>query len=244
VMARGGDDVGDDVARAFERLVARRVAREPVSRIVGAREFYGRLFRVTADVLDPRPDTEILVEAVLARMPQDAALRMLDLGTGSGAIILSLLAERPMATGVAVDVSPAALAVAAQNAECLGVAARFAAIEGAWFQNVSGVFDVIVSNPPYIEAGDIPRLTQDVRDYDPHLALDGGADGLVCYRAIAQGAAAFLAPGGVLAVEIGAGQARDVEAIFNQNGFFLEKAHEDLGGHLRCLIFNRNSKRP
>jgi release factor glutamine methyltransferase len=228
--------IAPDRRARFEGFLQRRVAREPVSRILGEREFYGRVFRVTPDVLDPRPDTETLIEAALALMPQGA--RLLDLGTGTGAIAVTLLAERPDATGVAVDVSEAALGVARENAAWLGVADRLTLVLGNWFSSVSGQFDIIASNPPYIPAAEIAGLSPDVRNFDPALALLGGEDGLDPYREIAAGAAAHLKPEGHVLVEIGAGQAEDVAAIFAARGFSLRAAHSDLGGHVRCLDFS------
>lgn len=219
----------------FEGFLNRREAREPVSRILGAREFYGRAFRVTPAVLDPRPDTETLIDAALALMHAQA--RILDLGTGTGAIAVTLLAERPDATGVAVDVSEAALAVARENAVLLGVADRLTLALGSWFLPVSGRFDIIASNPPYIPADEIAGLSPDVRNFDPVLALLGGEDGLDPYRLIAAGAAAHLRPGGHVLVEIGAGQAPAITEIFAGQGFGLRAAHSDLGGHVRCLDF-------
>ena len=234
--------VAPDVADAFQALVARRVAYEPVSRILGSREFYGRDFKVTPAVLDPRGDTEVLVEACLALLPLDRPLRILDLGTGSGILAVTLLCERPRADAVAIDVSPEALAVATGNALALGVGARFSGQLGSWFDNVSGQFDAIVSNPPYIPAAEIAGLEPDVREYDPHLALVGGEDGLSCYRAIAAGAGAHLALNGFVAVEIGAGQAADVQGVFEAKGFDLHSKHVDLGGHERVLVFRASSK--
>lgn len=227
-------------AAARERFAAflrRRAQREPVSRILGAREFYGRPFRVTTATLDPRPDTETLVEAALALMPEEA--RILDLGTGTGAIAVTLLAERPGASGVATDRSADALAVARANAEALGVAPRLTLVEGSWFAPVSGVFDIIVSNPPYIPERDIVGLSPDVRNFDPREALVGGEDGLDPYRAIAHDARSHLAPGGHVLVEIGAGQADAVAAIFAAAGWDNPARHRDLGGHVRCLVFCR-----
>jgi len=224
----------------FESFVARRERHEPVSRILGRREFYGRVFTVTPATLDPRPDTETIIEAALKVMPK--AARLLDLGTGTGAIAITLLAERPGATGTATDLSPDALAVARENAARLGVADRLSLVEGSWFAPVSGVFDIILSNPPYIPAGEIAGLSPDVRNFDPGLALSGGTDGLDPYRIIASGAAAYLAAGGHLLVEIGAGQVPDVEAIFDAQGFAAGGRHGDLGGHIRCLGFNRVQK--
>jgi release factor glutamine methyltransferase len=222
----------------FETLIERRARREPVSRILGEREFYGRTYRVTPETLDPRPDTETLIDAALALMPQGA--RILDLGTGTGAIAVTLLAERPDATALATDISPAALAVAAENAERAGVAERLRLMHGSWFEPVSGVFDIIVSNPPYIPAGDIAALSPDVRNFDPILALVGGEDGLDPYRAISACAARHLAEAGHVLVEIGAGQADEVEAIFAALGFGSPERHKDLGGHVRCLAFGRS----
>ena len=219
----------------FEDLLIRRARHEPVSRILGEREFYGRRFRVTPAVLDPRPDTETLVEAALRAMP--AAPRILDLGTGSGAIIVTLLAERPDAAGVAVDLSPDALAVAAMNAQASGVMGRLTLLEGSWFTPVTGSFDLIVSNPPYIGSAAVAGLDPDVREHDPLLALDGGPDGLAAYRAIAREATSFLKPDGMVMVEIGAGQADDVAAIFADAGFVAAGRFADLAGHIRCLAF-------
>lgn len=232
-----GREVAAAAAATYRRHVLRRTAREPVSRILGEREFYGRRFRVTPAVLDPRADTETLVDAALQVMPRDA--RLLDLGTGSGAIIATLLAERGDASGLATDLSAAALQVARVNAEALGVAARIAFAQGHWFDPVEGRFDLVLSNPPYIPAGEIAGLSPDVRDFDPHTALAGGADGLDPYRAIAAGVLAHLEPQGHVLVEIGAGQADDVETIFLAAGMTLRQRYADLGGHVRCLRFGR-----
>lgn len=222
-------------AQRFRSCVARRLAHEPVSRIVGEREFYGRGFIVTPAVLDPRPDTETLIEAALAVMPPRC--RLLDLGTGSGAIAVTLLAERPDATGDAVDISPEALAVARANAERLGIGRRLGFINGHWLDGVAGRYDLILSNPPYIPAGDIAGLSVDVRDFDPRPALDGGADGLDAYRQIAAAAGARLVPGGLVLVEIGHDQADAVQALFAADGFVLRSIHADLARRVRCLCF-------
>lgn len=227
-------------AARLEAFITRRERHEPVSRILGEREFYGRVFRVTPDTLDPRPDTETLIDAAVALMPK--AARLLDLGTGTGAIAITLLAERPDATGVATDLSTAALAVAAENAAQLGVASRLELMSGSWFEPVAGRFDIILSNPPYIPAEDIAALEPEVRNFDPALALSGGDDGLDPYRSIASSAAGHLAPGGHVLVEIGAGQAGDVTAIFAAAGLQAAGRHRDLGGHERSLAFNRDEK--
>jgi release factor glutamine methyltransferase len=229
---------GGDLDR-FLSFIARREQSEPVSRILGEREFYGRAFRVTPATLDPRPDTETLIDAALALMPQGA--RLLDLGTGTGAIAVTLLAERPRASAVATDISPEALEVARVNAVRHGVTGRLQLVQGSWFLPVQGVFDMILSNPPYIPATDIAGLSPDVRNFDPRLALLGGVDGLDPYRAIASDAASHLAAGGYVLVEIGAGQAEAVTAIFAAAGFIGAGRHQDLGGHVRCLVFRRKA---
>lgn len=220
----------------FLDYLKRRLAHEPVSRILGTREFYGRNFHVTSAVLDPRADTEALVEVVLERHDNEPR-RVLDIGTGSGAIIITLLVERQAFEGVAVDVSPEALHVAKVNGLANGVSSRLHLHQGSWFSGLGGVFDLIVSNPPYIPHGDIAGLEVDVKAYDPHLALDGGADGLFAYRAIAADAGQFLAAKGEIAVEIGAGQQAEVVSIFKAKGFSLLATRKDLGGHVRALIF-------
>lgn len=229
-------ELSSDEQAWYNALLDRRCRSEPVSKILGEREFFGRSFRVTKDVLDPRPDTETLIALALEQALPPGG-RVLDLGSGSGAIICTLLAEWPEALGTAVDVSLLALQVTEENARRLGVDGRLQAHRGSWFEGASGRYDLIVSNPPYIPAGDIAGLEQDVHAYDPHLALDGGADGLTCYRSIARGAAPFLAPGGRLIVEIGAGQAADVEDIFAGSGLAAVARRRDLGGHIRALLF-------
>ena len=228
-----------DLISAFWNLIERRAAFEPVSRILGTREFYGRVFQVTPAVLDPRADTEILVDAALSLVLDKPVLRILDLGTGSGAIAITLLAELPHASGVATDVSPEALAVAAANAQNLGVADRLQFVESRWFEGVDGLFDLVVSNPPYIPAADIAGLAADVREFDPLLALVGGDDGLEAYRAIAVGALAVLSPNSSVIVEIGSGQENNVQDLFFAHGFALIGSHHDLAGHIRCLCFGK-----
>ena len=233
LILAGERSLTDAERAAFEALLSRRLAHEPVSKILGEREFFGRLFHVTADVLDPRADTETLIEVALEK----PARRVLDLGSGSGALIVTLLSEWPEATGVAVDLSEKALAVTAENARRLAVAERLTLLQGEWFGPVSGQFDLIVSNPPYIPSAEIDGLEPDVREHDPLLALDGGADGLSCYRAIAGAAAPHLAPEGRIIVEIGAGQGPDVAWIFAAAGFRQAAERRDLGGHVRALLF-------
>ena len=224
---------------AIAALAQRRLAREPVARIVGWKEFWSLPLRIDAATLVPRPETETVVEAALAavetRGRRSEALRIADLGTGCGAILLALLAELPNASGVGTDASAAALAVARDNARRLGFArAQFVACDLA--AALRGSFDLIVSNPPYVASADIAALAPEVRDFDPRRALDGGRDGLDFYRAIAAAAPALLAPGGALIVELGAGQADAVAALFAASGLAPLPPRTDLNGVPRALI--------
>lgn len=227
--------IGEAVTRVAHAL-ARALSGEPLTRIAGIRSFFGRDFRVTPDVLDPRPETELLVEEMLKRLVEQKAPRILDLGTGSGAILLTLLAEMPESAGVAVDLSPGALAVACANAEALGVVDRADFHEGDLFAGLAGVFDAIVSNPPYIPSADLAHLERAVRDFDPPMALDGGPDGLDFYRRIAAQARGFLAPGGWLGLELGAGQAEMVRMLLEAAGFSTLAIRYDLAGHARHIL--------
>ena len=242
LIAEPQTQISDESAKQFEALVERRKRHEPISRILKLREFYGRDFIVTPEVLDPRPDTEVLIETALARLPQDKPSSLLDLGTGSGIIAITLLAERPRAEGVAVDLSDPAIEVARQNAKAHKVDNRLHFITASWFNTVTGRFDAILSNPPYIEAAVIPTLEEEVRNFDPHLALIGGADGLECYRAIASAALNHLNPNGFVAVEIGVGQENHIASIFAANHLYITSKHRDLGGHIRCLVFRAGPK--
>ena len=222
----------------FGVAVTARAARQPVAQILGRRAFWGREFRVTRDVLDPRPETETLVAAALAR----PFSRVLDLGTGSGCILLTLLAERPAARGTGTDVSATALAVAADNATRLGLAGRARWLLGDWFGALpqrEGGFDLIVSNPPYIAAAEMATLAPEVRLWEPALALSPGGDGLQAYRAIAAGAAARLSPGGVLLLEIGPTQAAAVAALLAAGGLETAPPLPDLDGRPRVLAARR-----
>ncbi len=239
LIAEGARHMQAHESAVIEGMLVRRLAHEPVSRILGAREFYGRRFVVTPDVLDPRPDTETLIDLVLELLPADKPARIADLGCGSGVIITSLLAERVLACGTAIDVSDAALAVTMENAGHLQVTDRLVCIRSNFLETAERQFDVIVSNPPYIPSDAIRGLAPEVRDHDPHLALDGGSDGLACYRSIAAGAGAALATGGFVGVEIGAGQGPDVTAIFASTEFNLIAQKQDLAGHIRALAFAR-----
>jgi release factor glutamine methyltransferase len=236
--------LGADEESAIAALANRRLAGEPVARIVGYKEFWSLPLRVDTATLVPRPETETVVEAALAALdtggPRSRELRIADLGTGSGALILALLSELPNALGIATDTSTKALVVARDNARRLAqTRARFIACDMA--AALRGPFDAIVSNPPYIASGDIATLARDVRDFDPHLALDGGTDGLDCYRAIAAAAPAVLAPGGVLVVEIGIGQAEPVADLFAAAGLAPSPPHPDLSGTPRALVARKRA---
>ncbi|NDR57196.1 peptide chain release factor N(5)-glutamine methyltransferase [Aliiruegeria sabulilitoris] len=206
-----------------------RAARQPVSHITGNRLFWGHNFHITAEVLDPRPETETLIAAAL----QAPFERVLDLGTGSGCILLSLLAERPQATGLGVDLSEKALEVARQNAADLGVPAEFRRSD--WYETVTGRFDLIVSNPPYIAVGEMAGLAPETRDWEPRVALTDEGDGLSCYQIIAARAADHLSPNGRLLVEIGASQGDAVSAIFAASGFEDIHVLPDLDGRDRVV---------
>jgi release factor glutamine methyltransferase len=225
------DLAGQGVAERWEAALAARLARQPVAQIVGERLFWGRPFRVTRDTLDPRPETEVLVTAAL----ETPFARVLDLGTGTGCILLSLLAERPDATGLGVDLSPAALDVARFNAAAHGFADRAEFRRSDWFGAVAGRYDLIVSNPPYIAEAEMAGLAPEVRDWEPQGALTPGGDGLDAYRRIASGAGARLAPGGRLLVEIGPTQASAVAALFTAAGLRVSEVLSDLDGRDRVV---------
>ncbi len=240
-IARPDKEIDIAVRAAIDAALERRASGEPVHRILGYREFHGLRLSLSPDTLEPRPDTETLVEIVLPFVKDMAArgrkCRILDLGTGTGAIALALLAAEPAAEATGAEISEGALATAACNARELGLAARFRTEKSDWFSNISGRYDVIVSNPPYIPCKDIATLQREVRGHDPVRALDGGDDGLDAYRAIANGAAAHLEPGGALAVEIGSTQKADVIRLFEKAGFRFSGSRCDLAGYERALIF-------
>ncbi|MCX7305190.1 MAG: peptide chain release factor N(5)-glutamine methyltransferase [Hyphomicrobiales bacterium] len=228
---------------AVRAAIARRVAGEPVHRIIGFREFYGLKLYLSPETLEPRPDTETLVDAVLPLLRQTAALsgacRVLDLGTGTGAIALALLAQVPEATAVGVDISDGALIAARRNAAENGLSGRFEAFRSDWFAEIRGSFDAIVANPPYIATAELATLQDEVVNHDPARALDGGADGLAAYRIIAANASVHLVPSGSVAVEIGHTQKNEVARLFEAEGWRLAEARRDLGGRDRVLVFER-----
>ena len=229
-------------AEAADRLdgwLARRAAREPVSRILGRRDFWGLTISITSAVLDPRPDTETLVEAVLGALAprRGEPLRVVDLGTGSGAILCALLTELPAATGWAVDRSAGACAVARRNLDAHGLAGRSLVLQGDWAAALApGSFDAVVSNPPYIESAVIPGLDRDVREHDPLPALDGGPDGLAAYRVLAADLPRLLAPGGVAGLEVGRGQDGDVAGLMAAAGLAEVAVRPDLAGIGRVVM--------
>jgi release factor glutamine methyltransferase len=226
------------LAERVSDAVCRRLRHEPISRILGRREFYGREFIVTPDVLDPRPDTEAVIELALDVIGTSElsgrALSIADVGTGSGILIATMLAELPNATGMATDISPAALNVARRNVEKLGVADRVSFAATSSLDGCSGPFDLLISNPPYIPKGEIAGLEPDVKDFDPMAALDGGADGLQVYREIARNAVELQRPLRIV-LEVGSTQADAVEAIFLASGARPLGRRADLGGHTRAV---------
>jgi release factor glutamine methyltransferase len=216
--------------------VERRLAGEPVSRIVGIREFYGRPFHIDASTLDPRPDTETLIEAALSLVDREKPVKLLDLGTGSGCILVTLLAELPRATGIGVDRSLAALSIARANAEALGVAGRARFVAGDWLGSVEDTFDLVVVNPPYLSAAEMAELSPEVGAHDPEEALDGGPDGLSAYRSIAPCLGAVLRPRGIALFEIGHTQAEAVSRLLAEAGLRLEGGPwRDLAGRPRVV---------
>ncbi|MDI1280531.1 MAG: release factor glutamine methyltransferase [Brevundimonas sp.] len=225
-----------DQAAAYAAMIDRRLKREPVSRILGRKGFWKIMLNVTPDVLSPRPDTEAILDVVLLAFPPQAAFQMIDLGTGSGAILLAVLAERPAARGMGTDISSEAIAVAKENAANLDLDARASFLRTEWATGFGpGTFDVVVSNPPYIPSGDIAGLDPEVREHDPHLALDGGPDGLQAYRDLAPEIHRILKPGGVFAVEIGWDQGPQVKALFAAAGFADVKVVKDLSNRDRVV---------
>jgi release factor glutamine methyltransferase len=221
-----------EVCARFAAHVCARAARQPVSQILGRRCFWGRDFEVTRDVLDPRPETELLVELALSG---PRAGRILDLGTGSGALLLTLLAEWPQATGLGVDASPTALEVAGRNAARLGVAERATLQLGDWCEGIAESFDLVVCNPPYIASGALAALDPSVRDWEPRLALSAGPTGLESYALIATRLARVLGPKGRGLFEIGSDQGETVPALLAHAGFADVRLHEDLGQKARCV---------
>jgi len=239
----GGSDPIDGVAAArLNDALARRLAGEPFWRVLGAREFWGLSFSLSPGTLEPRPDSETLIEAALRHLAsrRHDKLRMLDLGTGTGCLLIATLREFPQASGLGIDLSPDAVGTATGNAARNGVGERAAFRQGDWTAGIDERFDLILSNPPYIGSAEIACLDQNVREHDPLLALDGGPDGLDAYRALAVALPGHLAPGGLAILEIGAGQEEAVVALMSQEGLHHLDSRRDLGGHIRALVFGHH----
>ena len=234
--------VGNDALQRLDKAIVERLNGKPVYRIIGKREFYGIEFHLSADTLEPRDDTEALVDLVLPEIRSIAdrygEAKIVDMGTGTGAIAIALLANVDGLKATAVDISDDALKTASLNAENARVADRFSSLKSDWFSGFSGKFDMIISNPPYIPESEISTLATEVKKYDPLRALSGGKDGLQFYRKLAEESRPFLKPHGMIAVEIGKGQEKDVIALFSESGFKLKKTRKDLNGILRALLFS------
>lgn len=241
IFTDGARVLGEAEQAAIAAVIDRRLAREPVHRILGHRAFSRLDLALSPETLEPRPDTEVLVDTLVPYvrkiLAETGSCRILDLGTGTGAICLALLDLVPGATGVGADLSAGALETARRNADLNGVAGRFEAVESDWFAAVTGAFDIIVSNPPYIVRSVVGTLDDEVRLFDPILALDGGEDGLDAYRAIAAGAGDHLRENGLVAYEIGYDQKDAVTAIMREKSFARVEAVADLGGNDRVLVF-------
>ncbi len=232
--------IGGSEAARIAALVTLRAERRPMAQVLGVREFWSLPFRVAAETLDPRPDSETVVEAALACVSdRNAGLRLLDLGTGTGCLLLALLSELPRARGVGVDVCGQACAVARANAVALGLDGRASFVVGDWGRNLAGAFDLIVANPPYVPESEFGALDPEVSLFEPRRALSGGADGLACYRALAPDLVRLLAPQGTAILEVGAGQASAVRSIIAGAGLVWAGLRHDLAGRERCLVFRR-----
>lgn len=231
-----GHDTRDPVR--LKTLIERRLTAEPIAQILGERHFWRDVFMVSRDVLTPRPDSETMIEALLrARVDHEVAYRLLDLGTGSGCLLLSALREYPNARGIGIDQSDAALAIAAHNAAALELSHRSRMLRSNWCSNIDGTFDIVLANPPYIPTDDIAALDVDVRGFEPHAALDGGMDGLKCYRDIITQLPQYLNAGAVMLFEVGQGQAADVAVLGMAAGWNVKEIAKDLAGISRVVVF-------
>lgn len=242
VILHADDEASEDACGKARAHCEKRLSGMPVGRILGHREFWGLEFGLNAETLEPRPDTETLVEAVLERTPEDTHFIFADIGTGTGAIAIALLSERKNGLGVAVDIAEEALQCAADNAARLDVSSRLLCIRGDYCAALGRGFDWVVSNPPYIASAVVEELDEEVRDHDPRRALDGGIDGLDAYRAIVAQAKNCLNVNGRIALEIGFGQAESVASILGDYGFFAIEIIHDLAGKDRVLVARRNKK--
>ncbi len=233
----------DDIPLSDEQLtllndyIEQRLLGRPVSKIIGRKEFYGRNFIVNEDVLDPRPDSETLIEAVLdyTKNRNGVSLRILEMGVGSGCLVLTLLSELPNVTAIGADISGKAIEVARANAAVMGLENRIEFIESDWFENITGEFDIIISNPPYINTKVVSELDKNVRDFDPILALDGGDDGLNPYKVILPQIRTYLKQGGFLALEHGYDQCGRIVRLVEDAGLSQIRSYRDFGGHDRVV---------
>ena len=240
LIARQTDFVPDDLAATFESFLLRRISGEPVFRILGYRDFHGLRLALNASTLEPRDDTECLVETILELVEDRAKpIKILDMGTGTGAVGLALLSELSNAHCVATDISEDALEAASRNAQSNGLDERFATVRSDWFERVDGLFDIIVSNPPYIRSGVLSALSIEIVDYDPIAALDGGDDGLFAYRSLLSQGSDYLAPNGFIALEIGFDQKQEVKELASEHGWVTVREAQDLAGQDRVLVFSR-----
>lgn len=240
IVARPEQELSASEAEAFERFVTHRERREPVSQLLGRREFWSLDFITTRDTLTPRPETETIIETALRLLPdRDAPLRMLDLGTGTGCLLVTLLSEFSAAVGIGIDASPAAADVARRNIAAHGLEGRARIVISYWDDAIDGAFDLIVSNPPYIATAELSRLEPEVALHEPRAALDGGDDGLDAYRELAPRVARRLSESGFALLEVGAGQASDVAAICVAAGLQAHGRACDLAGRERCVVVKR-----
>ena len=236
-------ELDEATVAAFEALVARRAAREPLAYLLGEKEFHGLVFAVSPEVLIPRPESELLVEMVRERLPDPAApLRILDIGTGSGCLLVTLLTLFPAAFGVGTDLSLAALRLARANAARHGVGERAGWVCCRWAEALAGPFAVVVANPPYIATGELAVLQPEVRDFEPRLALDAGPEGLDAYRALAREIPPLLAEGGIAVLELGRGQGGAVAGLMREAGLEVVEIRPDLAGIGRAILLTRRAQ--
>ena len=242
LLMRYNEPVSDAQSDALNKMVQRRLLREPVSRILGVRAFWKSEFKISRETLDPRADSETLIEAVLDHVPHDRPLSILDLGTGSGCLLLSLLQELPEATGLGVDISADAIQTAHENAATLGLSNRVKFMVNNWTElKINNLFDIVISNPPYISDSEIAVLAPEVKEYDPVRALSGGADGLSCYREIISLLPKLIQKTGFVFMEIGATQAESVKEMLAKSGLHMIQTAQDLAGHDRCVVASMSS---
>ena len=238
---REDEHVATSDGARFEALMDRRLAGEPVSRILGSREFWSLEFELSPSTLDPRPDSETLIDALCEIRPdKNAPLRILDIGTGTGCLLLAALSEYPNAEGAGVDIDPDCVIISERNAKKLCLSDRARIICSSWARDVTGPFDIILSNPPYIPSPEIEKLQPEVRIHDPRRALDGGPDGLDAYRNIAENLTSLLAEDGIALLEFGEGQGPSVARVMETEGLFVEGFRNDLAGIQRCIIVRRS----